>query len=55
MGRVVNVVFELLGVWRWEGRELLIGVGWEVVRVVRSVPHERRGVRVVRPGETSQR
>ena len=55
MGRVVNVVFELLGVWRWKGRKLLVWVGREVVRVVRSVPHEGRGVRVVRPGETSQR
>jgi len=50
----MNIVVELLIVWRWQGGELLVRVGREVMRVVRTVFH-KRSVRVVRPDETSQR
>ena len=54
MGRVMNAVFELLVVRRRKGRKQLIQVGREVMRVVRSAPHEGGGVRTARPGKTSQ-
>jgi hypothetical protein len=49
----MDVVFELLVVWRWKRRELLVWVRREVVRVVRIVSHKGVVVRVVRPGEAS--
>jgi len=51
----MNIMLELLVVWRWKGRELLVRVGREMMRVMRTASHKGRDIRVVRPDETSQR
>lgn len=52
---LMDVMVEFRVVRRWEWGKLLVRVGREVMRVVRTVSHKGSAVRVVRPDETSER
>jgi len=54
VGRMMDVMLKLLVVGGRKWRELLIRVGREVVRMMRTVTHKRWVVRVARPVETCQ-